>query len=753
MPGRSMPSRRSKLASLLLGLVAVAMVLGTVACVRTPAPTPRSHDPSQGDPAADGGAGRPVARATLDGRLAITVGDHVVRLSAWPESKVPDELLLRAEDGKALASSPLRRSEDAWEARFLDDEGEPVPLAPGLRLWSAFAGERRELVRLPDLRWAFDRRAKRIRLLTKADDSTAIGDLVVSLSGPGGAESRALPASGGPPSFDWDPMSLAPTAALTLHLRSADGLLAAAWPRRAPYLRVSLLPGDIMGNLEPGAAIQLSLDREGRTGSGIALAGGDGSFTAWIFDAQGRRMVPRQGDLVRAGDGATTLEITVPAFSASWDLEGNRLAGSGPAQAALDFTLWNPWRLGETETPSGLVDAGGTWSLRPRHGLHPATHFYITTHLPMGDQLYYCQQIPMLYLEPGDGSGPSRAAGVEVQALWGLEARVALLRDGREVATAAGGGAWSGNLRLELRDGEGRAVALRPGDRVSLTAEGRTMVAEVGAFDAAFRGGPAQTLEGIAPPGADVALALPESPFAEPAVTASGQGAWRLGTADRWELLRPEPLPGGFPALVGGARVEAFTTLASGHNLRRRFGGPQVEADLGAADFRAVLPEGVDPSSLRLQRGGKPVPLRLEAGGHAWGREYRVTIGDANAAQASLRSGDQLLLQLPGQPLLWSQTVAALQAELAGSLVLGSAEALSLLDVEVTLAEGEPPLRYAVTADEEGSFSLDLARPPAGQALAPLSSVRQVHLVRQQDGLTLRLPLGRPQAPEAAPAP
>ena len=268
---------------------------------------------------------------------------------------------------------------------------------------------------------------------------------------------------------------------------------------------------------------------------------------------------------------------------------------------------------------------------------------------------------------------------------------------------------------------------------------------EIGAFDASYAGGDAQELVGQAPEGARIRFANPENPFPEPETKAAG-GNWRLASAPLWQLASLDPLPGGLPGLAPGERVEVFTTLPSGHNLRRRFGGPRVEAALGEAGFRAILPEGMEPAALRLERAGERLSLSATPTDLTWGQAYTVTLGSEPAAAGGLRAADRLLLQTAEGSPLWSSTLPSLEANLAGTAIEGAPQSDGLMDIEVFLAPGEPPLRYAVQA-AEGPWRLDLLRPPAGQAIAPPDLVRRVDLVWNHQGISLRRHLGRPSGP------
>ena len=763
-------------------MVAAALVLvatASLACVNRRPPT--SQPPTASVAATD--TFPPVGLPA--GRLAITIGDHLIRGERWPGAELPDRALLRDAAGQAKGAAEVRSDGgEGWEARLEDEAGEATPLRPGDRLWLETGGERREVLRLPGLRLSFDRAADRLVLLpaTEADGirlrtiertlDLPRGRFVLDPeTGPDAPEvtpgtalttatatdaprtalpttaARAGPAGAG--AFPLDPQTIEGGQAVTLSLRSRAERWNLAWPRRAPYLRVSLHPGDITGNLEPGAAITLSLSGPAdRAGRGIARAGDDGGFSTWLFAADGRRVKPRPGDTVLADDGVTRLEVTVPEFAVAWDLATERLTGRGPAAASLDFTVWNPWRPGETETPKSAVGPDGAWSLAPEHGLHPATHFYITTHLPDGDQLYHCEQVPMLYLEPGDGSGRDpRAAFVEVQTLWELRAELELRREDRVVARAAGGGPWSGNLGLILQGTDGAPMPIRTGDVVRASIGSQVLEAKVLPLTASWQGGERGLVVGNAPPGATVGLAEPESPFPDASTRGDADGTYSLSAAGLWSMSEDgEALPDGLPPMAPGAKGEVYSTLASGHNLRRSFRGPTVVAALSEPTVQGTLPRG-DGFTVAVDRRGSPLadPSRMLLVGATGLFTAELAV---DSATASLASGDRITVIALGRrrPLI-DVTLPALSLVLdADGIVSGEAPAGALLDVELLTAAGEPPLRYAVTADRAGQWRLDALRPPAGQAIAPPDLVRRVDVVWRDQGLELRRSLSVPAA-------
>lgn len=773
-----------------LGIAAtlVLVAAASLACVnrRPTAPPPTaSTDETDAIPPA----------ALPAGRLAITIGDHLIRGESWSNKALPDRALLRDAAGRAKGEADVRASGDEdWEARLEDDEGEATPLRPGDRLWLETGGERQEVLRLPDLHLAFDRtadrlvlrpateaEAARLRAIERKLDTPHLRLVLDPEAGPDApavtpasattftaataSTATTAPGAAQPPTaaphepvgageFPLDPQTVEGGQAITLSLHSRAERWHLAWPRHVPYLRISLHPGDITGNLEPGAAITLSLrGPESRAGRGIARAGEDGGFTTWLFGEDGRRVKPHPGDTVVADDGVTHLEVTVPEFAVAWDLAAGRLTGRGPAGAALDFTVWNPWRPGETVTPKSTVGPDGAWSLAPKQGLHPATHYYITTHLPDGDQLYHCEQIPMLYLEPGDGSGSDpRAAFVEVQTLWGLQAKLELQRQGRVVAQAAGGGPWSGNLGLILRGPDGALAPVRTGDIVRATIGSQVLEAVVAPFTATWQAGQGGRVSGIAPPGATIGLAEPESPFADTTTRAGADGRFTLATSGLWSLgADADALPGDLPPLAPGAKAEVYTTLSSGHNLRRSFRGPTVAAALDASALEGGLPS--DDYEFEVNRLGANLldTIAVDSlGADSLGNSATFTATlSANGTAPGLAAGDRITVAIANgqrKPLI-DVTLPALSVsrDLDG-ILSGEAPSAALLDLELTIAEGEPPLRYAVTADDAGQWRLDPLRPPAGQAIAPPDLVRRIDVVWRDQGLELRRSLSVPAA-------
>lgn len=355
--------------------------------------------------------------------------------------------------------------------------------------------------------------------------------------------------------------------------------------RKAPYLRVSLHPGDISGAAAPLAPVTLELRTAGGVlrGQGLARADAEGDFMAWIHDAAGERVRPAPGDrvTVEAGDGLRSMEVDV--LTGTADASAGILAGTGQPGAAIDLTLWNPWRPGEYATPKTEVDASGRWSADPGVPIEPATHYYITEHLPTGDQVFHCQQIPRLHIEPG-------SPRVRIEALSDLTGTLSLARDGRIVAQAEGTERWSGELALDLADAAGRLVALDPGDRLSGSINGKSIDLAVPVFEADLDA-EAGVIRGRTVPGWTVALAAP-APITSSAQVAGADGSFSL-SLDTAGLDPDGPGP--------GQVWDVYTVTPDKHNVGRRLEGQEISMDLDANRITGRMGSESQPPDRLLQ--------------------------------------------------------------------------------------------------------------------------------------------------------
>ena len=491
--------------------------------------------------------------------------------------------------------------------------------------------------------------------------------------------------------------------------------------RTVPNLRVSLHPGDVTGGMAPSASLSLTLRSAELQvlGRGSAFSGETGRFAAWILDAYGRRLRPAPGQRLRVDDGATTIDLLIPGLEADWDIESGHISGRGQPGDAIEIVLWNPWRPGETETLATDVASDGQWSIRPDYGLHPASHFYVTERLPQGDQLYYCQQIPMLYVSPG-------SAWVEVQTLWETEASLELWRAGRRVGVAQGGGAWSGNLQLLMRDPVGQSLPLAPGDTLHGELGGKPIELEVGPLTAEIDAR-AGRIVGRAPPGTRLGLARPEQPLDRTAV-ADTDGRFSLEAGDLLASDGVEP----------GEALELFYMTPGGHTMRQRFVGLSLSAELDGrlVEGRAQPDTGV--TILRTERQARHSTLATRS--DATGRWSATLPLDAPA----LGAGDQLRVEAGGQRL--SLTLPGLSAELdpASGRISGQAPPEALVDIEAYTAERQPPQRLSATADAQGRWAVDLQDRGLGLPGVEALRVQRFAIVWRDGASALRLALDGP---------
>ncbi len=488
-----------------------------------------------------------------------------------------------------------------------------------------------------------------------------------------------------------------------------------AFTRLVPYLRVSLHPGDVVGSMQPRAQIRLRLldGPDGASlGDGLAIAGDLGRFSTWILDASGKRIVPRTGQRLIAEDGFSRIELDIPDLRARENPDLGQIEGSGLPDALIGLVSWNPWWPGLSGSPEGRVDPAGRWALDPGFDLQPATHFYVTEHLPSGDQLYSCRQLPMLYVSPG-------RALVEVQTLWEVEAELELLREGRTIANATGGGAWSGNLGLILRDAAGNPAPTLPGDRLRALLDGRPIELEVGRLEAELNPSSGRIL-GRAAPDAELDLALPERPL-ERWTRADGSG--------RFELDASEWLDDG--GLRPGVRIEVYQRTPTGHNLRQRFEGIFLEAGLGEGSLEGRAQAGSRLEIRRETPNGAVDELSVDVG--LDGRWQARLPSDAEL----LATGDRLRLQTPNAALAVELPQLELEVDADRRRARGLAPADALVDLAAITATGQPPTRLSTDADAGGRWSVDLLDRGNGLSGVDPARLQALELAWLDDGLRI----------------
>lgn len=452
--------------------------------------------------------------------------------------------------------------------------------------------------------------------------------------------------------------------------------------RKVPYVRVSLHPGDVVGAGLPLAPVTVTL--RGSDGAlrarGLARAEIQGDFMVWLRDANGARVRARPGDrvTVEAGDAPWSLDLPTLDGQAQGR---SRLGGAGPPGAVIDLTLWNPWLPGQYQVTATAAGADGRWTSPVAVPLEPSTHYYMTARLPLGDQVFHCQQLPRLHLEPG-------SAIVRVDALSDLDAELTLHRGiaGPPLARAAGREAWSGELALTFRDGAGRPVLVQAGDRLRGQVNGDTIDLEVPPLAAALdRAG---RVTGRAAPGTEIRLAMP-GPL-------DGAAA-RADAAGRFDIpLDPERFPDGLPPL--GQTLVVYALLPGDHNVERRFAGGSLLLDLG----QGVVTGEADPGAvLRLTIAGTEVSAQADAGGAV---QLAVPTLDRVGAAARIDLGRRSLdLVLPRLTLAY---------DAASGLADGQGPPETAVELRVLQDPAGPGESLSVTTDAEGRWSIDLRGGP-----------------------------------------
>lgn len=469
--------------------------------------------------------------------------------------------------------------------------------------------------------------------------------------------------------------------ALTVTLESAGGTRRVL-RRRVPYVRVSLHPGDVVGAGLPLAPVTVTL--RGSDGAlrarGLARAEMQGDFMVWLRDANGARVRARPGDrvTVEAGDAPWSLDLPTLDGRAQGP---SRLGGTGPPGADIDLTLWNPWLPGQYQVTATAAGPDGRWSSPVAVPLEPSTHYYMTARLPLGDQVFHCQQLPRLHLQPG-------SAIVRVNALSDLDAELTLRRGSADSAPAraAGREAWSGELALTFHDAAGRPVIVQAGDHLRGQVNGVAVDLEVPPLAADLdRAG---RVTGRAAPGTEIRLAMP-GPLDGAATRADAEGRFVLP-------LDPERFPDGLPPW--GQELVVYALLPGDHNLERRFAGGSLLLDLGPG----VVTGEADPgAALRLTIAGTEVAAAADAGG-----AFRLEVPtlDRVGAAARIEIGRRRLdLVVPRLSLAY---------DAASGLADGQGPPETAVELRVLQDPASPGESLSATTDAEGRWSIDLRGGP-----------------------------------------
>ncbi len=712
-----------------LGLAGVGLAgCGRLARPTTPAAAPAAPDAPVGRASAPGGVPAGVTVAVTEGEAAVS--------GQLPAGAVgPVSITLRAPDGtwRADTTADVAGRSGRWSALLVGADGADVAPDGGDVLRVADRDGAYELA-VPPLAVRFGRGSD---VVTGTTTPGARVDVERTGARPGTGDAGLPPeqaayagATARPPS---DAVATAPPRAAAgvaaadgaftvrlgadVALRGDDevrvvvthGGIRRVARRRVPFLRVAVHPGEVTVFLRPSARVTVTLRGPGgREATGYGRTDRDGRATVWLHDAAFRRLAPRPGDDVRASDGETALALRLPPFEAGHDLAANALHGTGTAGDPVDITLWNPWYPGELDEPRAVVGADGRWRATAAVALHPASHYYVTEHLPGGDRLFRCYQVPMLHVEPG-------SAVVGVQALYFADARLSLERDGRVVATGRPTAPWVEVGPIVLRDATGAAVAARPGDVVRATLDGVEAAAEVDVLTAAVEAA-AGAIVGTAPPGAALTL-VRTSPLAT--TTADDAGRYWFPPSEDAALQGVLPRP--------GVELAVVERLPSGHFRRARLIGPTIEAGVGTRTVAGVAAAG---ATVVVRRGADEAMAVAGADDR-----YTVTLP---AATAVVTGGDVVTLAVGA----WSTTlaVASLTAQFDARTgrLFGHAAGDSVA-VQVWAGAADAPERWFVAADpDDGAWAVDLTRPGPGAAPIDPSAVRRIEAAVRDGGHAVR---------------
>lgn len=605
-------------------------------------------------------------------------------------------LSLTAPDGSVRAGGRAEAYEPgtAWEAHLVDTAGNAVSPRPQDRLVASLNATREELL-LPRMGTRFDRAGDIVA------GTTAPGLPVEVQLGKGAAlrtQSTTADGAGAWQTAFGPDGDLRGAAPVTVTVRTAAGHLVLL-PRQVPMVRASLHPGDITGIMAPYGLVTASLAAADgvQLGVGQSVADHAGRFSTWLRDPAGRVLRPQAGQRLTLSDGDDTLALTIGPLWATWDLAANRIHGTGVPGTAVELTVWNPWFPGENDYPTTEVDAQGRWQTVPAVALHPASHFYVLERLAEGDEFYYCQQVPMLHLSPGTPQ-------VMAETLWEITVDLELVRTGAVVARAQGGGRWSSNVYLILRDDDGEPVAMQPGDTLRALLDDWRQTVAVPELSAVIDA-PSGQLVGRATPGQVVALG-DQLPFGKETVA---------GPDGRYALDVSEFLVGG--GVGPGKRFEAyFPAQPSGHHIRQAFRGPEIYGTLGESAVFGRAQPGAEFNLQVVTQGGQ---VTIVANGEAdlYGR---VAL---RLAEARLAPGDEISLATGGSGTQLRLPALTVAMDPATGLVTGQAPAGELVELVPHAGfAGDHPEHLFAFADDQGHWSTNVwDRGRGGPAVDPAS--------------------------------
>jgi len=474
----------------------------------------------------------------------------------------------------------------------------------------------------------------------------------------------------------------------------ALGLLALAPLRsgaQAPApLDVTILTPDVTWSTAPDTPVRLVLQRGEAVLAEVATrASLSGTVEASFVGGQG--IVPiRDGDRLGVhADGAPAFTRTVPALTTRIDLDTRVVSGTAPAGARLAVRVLEP---GGAAAHSEDVDSDGDGvyrvTLPGALDLGPGVWGTVTHATGAGDRFTARWDVLTAVVTLGTPAVDGRATlGGAVRAT--LRAGDGTEADSGPAITVTG----RPDYRLSLARGDqphavaaGDVVSVRQDDRVLLAGPVPRLTARVDEL--------ADTVSGLAPPGAALVVsAAAISGTVEAATTADAQGRYAVGFAGRVDLGRGVAVhtryaPGRLAFRARGVPEHVTATLYSASLVGTALPGAWVTANLsrrdGAADRRAsggaiAGADGVFRMTLVSPGGGGPLPAQP---------------GDRILVAFDVE-GDPHTLVLPGLVA----TADAATDEVAGI-------ALPLAPVEVAIA-GRPQTAVRTRAGGGGAFLVD----------------------------------------------
>ena len=682
------------------------------------------------------------ARGTLIiTRTQATVGGTV------DESIRRVEVTLLADDGGEQGGGSASVRDGRWEALVLDPEtdAEAYPM-PGQSLefrWLNADAEvvNQQIIVIPDLHYSFTAKEGSVEGAVEKTPlgwgANGIAFVALSIGNPEIASSEADVSTDGSFNLSVGEATGAGNSSARLSIGSADGSTRMVEVRRVPYVRVSLRPGDITGAMAPLSEVEIKLsDADGtREGRAHAFTGPDGRFEAWIRDDAGERIRPRPGDRIIVNDGFDRRDWTLPAMVGGWDRASGELRGIGTPGNSINILMWNPWHKEEDDEPTALVADDGSWATLPDANVLPATHYYVTERFPLGDELYFCYQIPILHAQPG-------SAVVTVEALWEVEAEIDLIRGGWVIASAAGGGTWSGEIEMLLVDSDGEAVPAIAGDEIIALLDGERTSLNVADLEAQI--GELGQLIGTAPPGTIVGAAT-SSPIGELMTVGTG-GEFALKAHDRTIAGGPNP----------GDTISAFTLGANGNVTHKRFVGPSLEVRLDELIIIGTIdPQGPPARVLRVNSSGTSTAM-VEP---SWDVRFELRADTMDAFQLTddlgtdTQFGSAGMAALQRFELSQARSTTAITVPMFSAVVDGVESVLSgigpadeIVDIKVWIGESVMPESLSAFIDADGKWRAKFGAHARGRFSYTFDEVSRFEVRLRLGSNTLRIdvPGGRP---------